>query len=467
MLRVEKGELMRPNILFINCDQQRWDCLGFNGVYPVKTPNIDRLASEGISFDHSFTPLPTCCPARQALLCGKRPERYGALWNFDQGTPVGSVHADAFSWARSLSECGYRTGYVGKWHVSPTLTPLDFGYEDYVSERELQAFQRKNNPELSFKKGFFGEVSPYPYEDSPTHRNAAHIIELVEKYGSEPWHIKMDFAEPHLPYRPSEPFASTYEEIPKWRAFDDTLEGKPFIQRQMRYNWNTADMTWEEMQETARLYYGYISQIDDAIGRVLDHLERKGILDNTVIIYTADHGDLCGERRMMDKHYVMYDEVVRVPLVIRYPTLIEKGIRSQAFVTNMLDLVPTVLTLAGAPVPEDLDGISLMPYLCGEQTESIRKYAMVTYNGQQFGLYTQRMIRNEKYKYVWNPTDMDELYDMENDPAELVNLALCQEYGDVLKTLRADLLTELDAVQDCTVRSKWLRDQLANNRKTV
>lgn len=467
MLRVEKGELMRPNILFINCDQQRWDCLGFNGVYPVKTPNIDRLASEGISFVHSFTPLPTCCPARQALLCGKRPERYGALWNFDQGTPVGSVHADAFSWARSLSECGYRTGYVGKWHVSPTLTPLDFGYEDYVSERELQAFQRKNNPELSFKKGFFGEVSPYPYEDSPTHRNAAHVIELVEKYGSEPWHIKMDFAEPHLPCRPSEPFASAYEEIPKWRAFDDTLEGKPFIQRQMRYNWNTADMTWEEMQETARLYYGYISQIDDAIGRVLDHLERKGILDNTVIIYTADHGDLCGERRMMDKHYVMYDEVVRVPLVIRYPTLIEKGIRSQAFVTNMLDLVPTVLTLAGAPVPEDLDGISLMPYLCGEQAESIRKYAMVTYNGQQFGLYTQRMIRNEKYKYVWNPTDMDELYDMENDPAELVNLALCQEYGDVLKTLRADLLTELDAVQDCTVRSKWLRDQLANNRKTV
>ena len=298
---------MKPNILFISCDQQRWDCLGFNNRYPVKTPNIDRLAAEGISFDNSYTPLPTCCPARQALLCGKRPERYGALWNFDQGTPVGSVPADAFSWARSLSDMGYRTGYVGKWHVSPTLTPLDFGYEDYVTDRELNSYQRQKNPNASFKSGFFGEVSPYPYEDSPTHRNAAHVIELIDKYDGEPWHIKMDFAEPHLPCRPCEPFASMYESVPKWNSFEDTLENKPMIQRQMRLNWNTAERSWEEFHETARLYYGYISQIDDAVGRVIEHLENKGLLDNTIIIYTADHGDLCGDRRMMDKHYVMYD----------------------------------------------------------------------------------------------------------------------------------------------------------------
>ena len=456
---------MKPNILFISCDQQRWDCLGFNNRYPVKTPNIDRLAAEGISFDNSYTPLPTCCPARQALLCGKRPERYGALWNFDQGTPVGSVPADAFSWAASLSDMGYRTGYVGKWHVSPTLTPLDFGYEDYVTDRELNAYQRKKNPDKGFKSGFFGEVSPYPCEDSPTHRNAAHVIDLIDKYDGAPWHIKMDFAEPHLPCRPSEPFASMYESVPKWNSFDDTLENKPMIQRQMRLNWNTAERSWEEFHETARLYYGYISQIDDAVGRVIGHLENKGLLDNTIIIYTADHGDLCGDRRMMDKHYVMYDEVVRVPLVIRYPKLIEGGRHSRAFVTNMLDLVPTILELAGAAVPEDLDGISLLPYLTGETSDSIRKYAMVTYNGQQFGLYTQRMIRNEKYKYVWNPTDMDELYDMENDPCELENLSGREEYEEILRQLRLDLLAELDAVKDCTVTSKWLRDQLTFNRK--
>ena len=456
---------MKPNILFISCDQQRWDCLGFNGKYPVKTPNIDRIAEEGICFDNSYTPLPTCCPARQALICGKRPERLGALWNFDQGTPVGHISKDEFSWARSLGELGYRRGYVGKWHVSPVLTPLDFGYEDYIPEQQLRAYQTEKNKDCRFKSGFFGEVSPFPYEDSPTHRNAAEVIDLIDKYDGEPWHIKMDFAEPHLPCRPSEPFASMYSSVPKWNSFDDTLENKPMIQRQMRLNWDTERMDWDDFSDTARLYYGYISQIDDVVGRVLSYLEKKNQLDNTVIIYTADHGDLCGDRKMMDKHYVMYDEVVHVPLVIRYPQLIEKGKRCSGFVTNMLDLVPTILEMVGAPVPDGLDGISLMPYLKQETEESIRKYAMVTYNGQQFGLYTQRMIRNEKYKYVWNPTDIDELYDMQNDPCELKNLSNDPEYAEVLKKLRLDLLSELDAVKDCTVTSKWLRDQLAYSRK--
>lgn len=452
----------KPNILFISCDQLRRDCVGFAHEYPVRTPSLDRLAAEGISFDNSYTPLPTCCPARQALLCGKRPERFGALWNFDQGIPVSSVSADAFSWAQSLADAGYRTGYVGKWHVSPTLTPLDFGYADYIPEQELNACARKKHPELGFRGGFFGEVSPYPLEDSPTHVNAARVISLIDAYGEGPWHIKMDLAEPHLPCRPCEPFASMYtdDDVPMWNAFNDTLEGKPRIQRQMRLNWHTADRPWEEFRETARLYYAYISQIDDAVGRVVRHLEEKGLLDSTVIIFTADHGDLCGDRHMMDKHYVMYDEVVRVPLVLRYPPLIRAGSRSDAFVTNMLDLVPTLLELAGAQVPGDLDGVSLMPYLRGERHPAPRRYAMVTYNGQQFGLYTQRMIRNDTYKYVWNPTDVDELYDLAADPYELTNLAQRPEYASVLAGLRLDLLAELDAVSDYTVRSPWLRDQL-------
>lgn len=458
---------MKPNILFISCDQQRWDCVGFNHRYPVKTPNIDRLAEEGMAFDNSYTPLPTCCPARQALVCGLRPERFGALWNYDQGIPVDSLHGDAFSWARSLSQVGYQTGYVGKWHVSPTLTPLDFGYDDYVPERVFHQRLRERYPEVTFTNGFFGEVSPYPYEESVTHQNADTVIGLIDKYGDGPWHIKMDLAEPHLPCRPSEPFASMYESVPKWNSFDDPLKDKPFMQRQMRCNWNTQDMTWEDLHETARLYYGYISQIDHAIGKVISHLEQKGLLDNTVVIYTADHGDLCGDRRMMDKHYIMYDEVVRVPLVVRYPKMIPAGVHHQAFVTNMLDLVPTILELAGADVPEGLDGISLMPYLTGAQSESMRKYALTTYNGQQFGLYTHRMIRNEKYKFVWNLSDVDELYDMENDPCELENLALREEYTDVLKQLRLDMYQELAAVDDYTLKNGWLKETLLHNRKAI
>lgn len=460
---------MKPNILFISCDQQRWDCLGFNHQYPVKTPNIDRLAAEGMRFHHSYTPLPTCCPARQALICGKRPESFGALWNYDQGTPVASLQKEAFSWARELHENGYRTGYVGKWHVSPTYTPLDFGYEDYFPEGRFHQIQAERNPAKHYAKDqsawFMGETSPYPVEDSPTHQNAETVIELIDRYGEEPWHIKMDMSDPHLPCRPCEPFASMYDDVPKWASFDDPLENKPYIQKQMRYNWNVQNMTWDACKEMVKRYYGIISQIDDAIGKVLVHLETKGLLDNTVIIYTADHGDLCGDRRMIDKHYIMYDSVVRVPLVIRYPKMIRAGSECDAMVTNMLDLVPTVLELAGLPVPNDLHAVSLMPYLLEQTHPNPRKYALTTYNGQQFGLYSQRMLRDQKWKFIWNLTDTDELYDMENDPYELTNLAHDPACADLLRQLRLEMLRELQAVDDCLIRSSWLRTMLENNRK--
>ena len=453
----------RPNILFISVDQQRWDCLGFNDRYPVKTPQLDALASDGVCFDNSFTPFPLCAPARQALLCGRRPERFGALWNWDQGIPVASIPADAFSWAASLHDAGFRTGYIGSWHVSPTLTPRDFGYESYVPTTELHRYMREKNPGLGFRKGFFGEVSPFPYEDCPPHHAAALVNDLIDEYGDQPWHIKMDLSEPHLPCRPSEPFASMYGDVPQWASFDDPLTDKPYIHRQMRVNWHTEDMTWDDLRETARLYYAVISQIDDAVGRVLAHLRETGQYDNTVVIFTADHGDMCGDRHMMDKHYILYDEVTRVPLVMRGPG-ITPG-RSRALVMNMLDLVPTILELCGCAVPDGLDGQSLVPYLRDPTLPGRRKYVLSTYNGQQFGLYTQRMIRDEHRKYVWNLTDVDELYDLDADPHELHNLVHDPARADELAALRRDMLTELDAVGDYTAKSGWLRDQLANSRK--
>ena len=460
---------MKPNVLFISTDQQRWDCLGFNNRYPVKTPNIDWLAAEGIRFDHSYTPLPTCCPSRQALVCGKRPESFGGLWNYDQGPPVSALPADAFSWARELRDSGYRTGYVGKWHVSPTHSPLDYGYEDYYSDKDFHRLQAERNPDKHFQPvtgwGFMGEVSPYPLEDAPTHQTAAAVIELMEKYGDQPWHIKFDMEEPHLPCRPCEPFASMYDDVPMWSSFHDPLENKPYIQKQMRYNWGVQDMTWDDCKGMVKRYYGFISQVDDAIGRVLTYMEQKGLLDNTLIIYTADHGDLCGDRGMIDKHYIMYDSVARVPLVIRYPKMIQPGSCCDAMVTNMLDLVPTILEFAGLPVPEDLHAVSLMPYLQGKPHPNPRKYALTTYNGQQFGLYSQRMIRDHKWKYIFNPTDTDELYDMENDPDELTNLAHDPACAETIRLLRLELVRELERVDDCLIYSIFMKDILVNNRK--
>lgn len=457
--------ILQPNILFISCDQLRYDCVGYAHRYPVQTPNIDRLSQEGAWFDHSYTPLPTCCPARQALVCGKRPERIGALWNYDQQIPVGSIDRDEFSWARALHDHGYHTGYVGKWHVSPKWTPLDFGYEDYIDQGQVAGWESRQHPELSYKEGFYGEPSPFPLEDAPTHQNAKHVIELIDRYHDKPWHIKMDLSEPHLPCRPAEPFASMYDHVPKWTTFDDPLENKPYMQKQMQRNWNTDKLTWEQCERTVRLYYGQISQVDDAVGQVIRHLEKRKQLDQTVIIFTADHGDMCLSRRMMDKHYILYDDVVRVPLVIRYPKTIRPGLKIDALVTNMLDLVPTILDFAGIEKPDLPDAVSLMPYLTGERTDSIRKYALSTYNGQQFGLYTQRMIRNHHYKYIWNLADVDELYDMQSDPDELHNLAQDPSQAERIRLMRLDMKKELEAVDDYTMQTEWLKETLLHNRK--
>lgn len=232
-----------------------------------------------------------------------------------------------------------------------------------------------------------------------------------------------------------------------------------------RLNWGTENMTWEECRETVKMYYGIISQVDDAIGRVLSFMERENLMENTIIIFTADHGDFCGDRKMMDKHYIMYDEVTRVPLLIRYPGEKKQAPVCDAMVTNMLDLVPTILELAEISTEEALDGISLVPCLWGEKQEKEREYVLVTYNGQQFGLFSQRMICNHMYKYVWNPADVDELYDLVKDPHELKNYVYDPDYKEVLKQMRLDLAEELVAVDDCLYKSRWLKKQLLEGIK--
>lgn len=453
----------KPNILFICADQHRRDCVGYANAYPVKTPNIDRIAREGIVFSRAYTPNPICVPARRSLVCGQRPESFGTLCNDDQGVPMLPFTSERYSWARALQAAGYKNGYVGEWHVSPE-EPTAFGYDDYVSKPSLSAPIAAEYP-AAYEHGFFGDVCPAPVEKSLTHRAADAAIGMIDKYGSSPWQLRLNFTDPHLPCRPSEPFASMYESVPKWAAFDDTLENKPFMQRQMLLNWNNAGRGWAEFERMVKLYYGMISQIDDAVGKVLNYLKKIGQYDNTLIIYTSDHGDMTGERRMLDKHYVMYDSLARVPLCMRLPGGEHAGATVDDIVIHSLDLPPTLLEFCGLDVPKDLPGRSLMPYLRGEKVENLPEYALVTYNGQQFGLYTQRMITDKRYKYVWNCSDTDELYDTEEDPAELCNLIDDPAYAGQLQTLRRALVGELDRARDYTMRSPWLREQLLYGRK--
>jgi arylsulfatase A-like enzyme len=255
------------------------------------------------------------------------------------------------------------------------------------------------------------------------------------------------------------------DEVPEWGSFRDEFHDKPYIQKQQLLNWGVQDYTWRDWAPTVARYYGIISQMDAAIGKVLDALDEMDLADNTIVIYTTDHGDMCGGHRMVDKHYIMYDDVVRVPLIMRWPGVIPQGTCSYEFVYNALDLPPTILSALGMDVPDFFQGRSMLPILRGEDIPDWREEVVSTYNGQQFGLYTQRMIRTRKWKYIWNTTDVDELYDLANDPNELINLIHKPECRERVAELRKKLYEVLVRDGDDLANRHWMKSQLLAGRK--
>lgn len=460
---------MSPNILFIHVDQHRFDCLGVNGHRFVRTPHLDRLAGEGMNFTHAFTPVPVCTPARNALLFGAWPVTFGALANFDHSEipEPRTEHLPTFSGC--LRERGYWLGCVGKWAVSETRTPMDVGFHEYIPHSGYAAWRSGQGlPPVPRARGFWGESDPHiSPEQSRAAWGANETVAMLSRAAKNnaPFFIRWDPHEPHLPNIVPEPFASMYppEHIKPWPGFPDSLAGKPYIQAQQRRSWQCDGMTWRDWAPVVGRYLGDVSLLDAQVGKLLDALDRFGLAENTIVIYTSDHGDMCGSHGMIDKHYVMYDDVVRVPLIVRWPGVTPPASRCAAFVTHELDLARTFCELAGASVPETFQGGSLLPLL--RQTGGNgREDILAMYHGNQFGLYTQRMVRDRRWKYVWNATAEDELYDLANDPGEIVNLATATGHAAELARLRRRLLAWMEAARD-PILNQWTRGQLESGNK--
>lgn len=452
------------NLLIINADQLRHDCVGYRGLRPVRTPSLDALAAESIQYTRAFTPLPVCAPARQALLCGRHPDSFGAQWNYDF-LPTPTVQPE-WCWPLQLHRKGYNTAYLGRFHVSPTLKPKDFGYDQWVSWAGHKQRIQEKYPDAQYSGGWLGCESPVDVEDSGTHWMAAQASEMIRRFAAEgkPWHIWVDYEEPHLPCRPSAPFSTMYDpaSILPWDGYGDAFDHKPYCQKQQTINWGTDSMTWEaDFRFMVARYYGVISQLDQAIGRILSALDAAGQRDNTIVAFTSDHGDMCGSHQMLDKHYVLYDDICRVPLLVRYPG---KSPRiCHEFVSNCLDLPCSIIDWLGLERPEILHGQRLP--LEPQEDMHARRQISSTSNGQQFGLYTTRMLRDDRYKYVWNLTDVDEFYDLEQDPGEKTNLIACAEHQARISQMRRDLFEILRGQGDHFVGSEWMRRQLLDGRK--
>jgi len=494
-------------------DQHRYDCVGYSNIWPIRTPNLDKLAEEGVWFTNAYTPTPVCCPARQSMLVGRRPETFGALWNYTFGMSVKSLNPDEYTWVKHIREKGYKTAHIGKWNINPDYNPNYYGFDYFIFDSEYSEFRKEKYPNIKFTKGYFGEIDPVPVEDSHTHWLANKTIELIEQFNEKnsnsedksPWMISLNFSEPHPPCRPSEPFASMYNPlfVPMWPSFDENFDSKPYIQKQQLLSWDIENFTWNDWAPIVARYYGIISQIDDAIGMILNKIDNIGLKDNTIIIYTTDHGDMCGSHRMMDKHYVLYDDIVKVPLIVRWPTKIKKGVKENNFVCHSLDLPPTIIDMVESCEKElahdfeneickgetcnntknsstnnkiqnnkmnpRFQGKSIVPLILDEKADNWRNFVVSTYNGQQFGLYSQRMIRTNNWKYIWNCTDIDEIYNLDDDPWELRNLIGESKHdrkiSAVLKDLRLLLYEELVKDEDDLVmNNEWVKNQLVRQK---
>ncbi len=473
---------MKPNFLMISSDQHRYDCIGINGNSTIQTPNLDRLAGQGFLFSNAYTTCPVCTPARASFLNGQWSYVHGCLTIPEHTEPQCALPLQTPMVPRLLREAGYCQSYIGKWHLGRRdnsayhPSPIDVGMDSYIPESEYGNWCRENHitsarfskagsmepreDELNPRKVFQNRIDPIDHTQSRLHWGADQTIEQMKMLSKQekPFFLRWDPSEPHLPSIVPRDFAEKYraEDIPLWGSVHDELVNKPYALRKLRNAWGLNGISDEEIREMIRLYYAEITLLDYEIGRVLQSLEELGLAENTVVIYTTDHGDMCGSHGFVDKHYNMYEDITHVPLILRCPG--ETPAQKDMFVHHTIDLAYTILQLAGIKVPETFQGASLL-------SDNGRSFAVSAYHGAQFGLFSQRMLRQRRYKYVYNATDIDELYDLQNDPWEMENLIFQPEQQERIAQMRRDLYLFLKDSGDPLMASMWPREELFKNKK--
>jgi arylsulfatase A-like enzyme len=432
------------NILVLFVDQQRVDCLGCYGNEIVNTPNLDRLARQGIRFTNAYTPAPVCTPARTSFQTGLWPHNHRLLFNTGESRDKGGREDPAPNirfFSETLKAKDWNCAHVGKWHIGGELNkPQHHGYDpgtvyypgygypaehphyvDYLKQQRISGFNllRERRDPSGYRT--YSGLQEGPQSASIPAYLANQTIDVINRYAKSPrpFFIGCNFWGPHAPYNIPKTHLEMYRgiDIKPWPNWDCDLSDKPGVITRYGEYWRTGWFNEADLGEMIGEYYGYISLIDEECGRIMNALDDTGALEETLIIFTADHGSAVGSYRYWDKGFGMYDCITRIPLIISHPSL-KSGV-STAFVT-LNDLAPTILEIAGCPVPE-MDGASCLSILTG-RSDSIRdNYIITEHHGHQ-QIFWQRMVRTPEFKYIFNPTSRDEFYNLETDPWETKNI---------------------------------------------
>ena len=464
---------MRPtNILLIVTDQQRIDTVGAYGSTICRTPHMDRIAREGLRFTNAFTPTGLCSPVRCSLMTGLYPHAHKVLTNISLHPVREELDPADDRLTPALRAAGYRLGCVGKWHVSKR-PPTDFGFDDHVSLADFETWRHELNepvpPELHDYTQQVCARDTAPVERSRPYFLADHAIRIIDRYHGDagaPFFVRLDFHGPHFPNVVPEPFFSMYPpaSIPPWPNHADPLTGKPAVQRIKQRHWKTEGLAWSGWQPLVSAYLGEISLIDAQVGRVLDHLDALGIAEDTLVIWTTDHGDTIGAHGICNKDYTMYEEIYHVPLLVRWPGVVEPGRVSGAWTHHFIDLFATLVELAGGTPPEPCHGRSLVPILRGMPPPADwPEDAYCEFHGSHMGLYSMRLLTDDAYAYVYHSNDIDELYDRRADPWQLENLAERPGPHAAALAARRRRMVEWMAATDDHLHNEWTVEWLTKD----
>ncbi len=450
-------------------DQQQWATIAGRSL--CRMPNLNRLANSGMLFERSYTPSAVCCPARAMILSGAY-HWHNGVYNQVHSPP--SVHRDMNSgvvlYSNRLRDAGYRLGYVGKWHASYVRTPMDFGFHEVADLQgcdprlirslntnpdhvERPASPLKAVPVRRMQWPGSEPFTMWGYRDGSEEATAEHYraecaIRMMNRFAreSKPWHLEVHFIEPHDPYMPLKKYLDRYDPraIPIPASFQETFAGKPGLHKRESESW--GKITEDDYRASRAHYYAYAEQLDFQIGRLLDALKATGQEDNTIVVATTDHGDMVGAHRMWVKGWIPYEECYRVPFIVRWPGRTAPGSKCSHLIQTH-DLAHTYVAAAGAKPMPFPDGRALQPLFENPRSTQWHDQILCAYYGGEF-LYTQRIAITERFKYVFNGFDIDECYDLAEDPEEMRNLIATGGKPAEVDDMRARLYEMMNQFDD-------------------
>ena len=442
----DRRQQPRPNFIFILIDDLRWDDLAITGHPFVKTPNIDRIGREGALFRNAFITTPLCSPSRASFLTGQYPHTHGITDNVDRSIASHKL----ITFPLLLQQSGYATAFIGKWHMGNDDSRRP-GFDRWVSF-----------------KGQGSYVDPEINEDGKDVKPGGYITDLLTGYAVE--FIKRRHDKPYVVYLahkaihpevmqhddgsvnlaeaerfiPAERHRSLFKgkKIPRRPSAMRPPSGKPALERKIgdlpALGANTATRDEAVLGRLRSLM-----AIEEGVGDILNALKETDQLDNTVIVLASDNGYFYGEHGLSVERRLAYEESIRMPLLIRYPSVVKAGTVRDEFALN-IDLAPTLLELAGVSAPIRMEGRSLVPLLKGARTEWRKSFLIEYYSDRVFPRIRQmgyKAVRNEHWKYIhyFELEGMDELYDLKTDPYEMRNIIRQPRVAKIVEELKSEM----------------------------